>query len=386
MRQGSAPGDGRAHGVPHCRDVVSFRHGARPPAGSTRRREAAKMAAEGWKMAAVADVQSGRRGAGGPLVLAGDGRAALRRFQAALRVGRPVCWMSREPPDGWTPDELGPLVLSTGCVAARRWRRPAEAGSGPGVTVVMPSHRRAPWGLAALRRQSWDTRVLVLDNGVPEDVLMGSVRRISVPWQGHADTRRHALAHVDTPLLLFMSDDAVPLGSGFVGTLARALIDHPGRDAVVARQVPWPLSHPTTRAAIRRWTPARSGLMPHADHVATMYRTDQLRQWLRDRALHGWPIAEDLVWTRGRQVWLEAHAPVLHAHPRRPAALFSRRFAEHRVRMMMGEDAPVDGVLAMMTAAPFAVSAGLRHGPLEVACGLAELAGMALGARAGRSG
>lgn len=307
-----------------------------------------------------------------PLVIRAVDRTTCLRWEAALRVGRPVVW--RGPvPDGWHAGELGPLVHSTQPHIAR-FGAPAAAPDGPPVTVVIPTHRWVPRALPVLRVQSGDTRVLVVSNGGGPEVVAGA-RVWRTTWTGHADTRRRALEQVDTPLVMMMSDDAIPLGRGFVGTMVAAL---GGADAVVARQVPWPTATPRTRAAIRRWTPTGRRTLPHADHVATLYRTADLRRW----ATHDVPIAEDLVWTRGRRVVLAEGAPVLHSHPPHVRADFHRRRAEHAVRARVGASLPVPGIRAALGAAPGVVAgaAGV-HDALHQ---LAELAGMALGARAGR--
>ena len=229
-----------------------------------------------------------------------------------------------------------------------------------------------------MRDQSWPTQVLVVSNGQgPLEVPGAQVWRTE--WTGHAATRSAALSQVSGPLVLFLSDDAVPRGRGFVEALATALLESDA-DAVVARQVPWPHADPTTRARLRQWMSQRGGPMPHADHVATLYRTAQLRSWERPAV----DIAEDLAWTRGRRVRCVAQAPVLHSHERRPTELFRRMRAEHRVRAQLGAALPVDGIRAVIRHCPGAVWGAGREDPGDVLNRLAELAGMGLGARGGR--
>lgn len=300
--------------------------------------------------------------------------AAALRWEAALRLGRRVRWTGAVP-RGWHPAELGPLAE---CCRpdVQPFAPPQGGGDGPAVTAVIPTHRRVPAGLWSLRSQAWPTRILVVSNGVgPERVAGARVWR--TPWTGHADTRRRALAEVDTPLVLMMSDDAVPLGTGFVDRLVRRL-RHSGADAVVARQVPWPTALPATRLALRRWTPPTGGPMPHADHVATLYRTDTLRSL----ATVDVPIAEDLAWTHGRTVMCAADAPVLHSHPPDLVADFRRRRAEHAVRAKLGMHLPIPGLRAALQAVPGACLAA--DTPADLVRRWADLAGMALGARAGR--
>ena len=150
-----------------------------------------------------------------------------------------------------------------------------------------------------------------------------------------------------------------------------------GGDAVVARQVAWPTASATVRARVRAWTPASPGPMPHADHVATLYRTDDLRQWAVDDV----PIAEDLAWTRHRRVVRAPGAVVLHSHVPSVRALLQRRRAEHAVRKQLGMSVPVPGFRAALSSVPGAVAGGP---PAELAFRLAEVFGMAWGAHEGR--
>lgn len=314
-----------------------------------------------------------------PLCLERLGPETGPRWAAALRVGRPVHWTGPIP-DGWHPAELGPLV-ERGPPAVEAWRAPVgTSGSRPAarprVTVVVPTHQRVPWGVAMLRRQTWPTDVLVVsNNGGPTHVP--GARVWQTHWDGHGGTRRRALAQVDTPLVLVMSDDAVPRGFGFVEALATHLLDS-GADAVVARQVPWPTAPLRVRQRLRTWTPPSPGPMPHADHVATLYRTETLRRL----ATTDVPIAEDLAWTTGCDVHRVPGAPVLHSHAPSPVALFRRRAAEHHVRRELGHSCPVPGLRAAVRAAPGVVQAA--SSPHDAMCRLAELVGMGWGAHRAR--
>ena len=296
------------------------------------------------------------------------------RWDAALRTGRPVAWTG-EVPVGWTAAEVGPLVVD-GPPEVMRWATtdppvPAEA---PGVTVVIPTHRRVPWAMRALRLQSWPTQTLVVSNGTgPRTVADAEVW--FTRWMGHAGTRRAALDRVQTPFVLLMTDDAIPRGRGFVATMMRRLVD--GVDAVVARQVAWPTAAAEVRERIRAWTPASTGPMPHADHVATLYRTDALRQW----AVEDVPIAEDLAWTQHRRVIRAPDAVVLHSHLPSAGALLRRRRAEHAVRVQLGAPVPVDGFRSALSALPGTFTSG---SPSAVLGSIAELVGMAWGAHEGR--
>lgn len=314
----------------------------------------------------------GRSGRG-PAVSTLTHQTPVSRWSAALRTGRPLAW-SGPLPSGWRPAEVGPLVDEAGADGVRDWLPPggSEGNGRAVVTVLVPTHRRLPWGLSVLRDQSWPTEVLVVSNGKGPRRVPGA-RVWRTPWLGHAATRSTALSQVDTPFVLMLSDDAVPRGRGFVEALVAGL-QASGADAAVARQVPWPHADATTRQRIRRWTPTSGGPMPHADHVATLYRTAELKSWPRPEVA----IAEDLAWTRGRRVVCVAEAPVLHSHERRAEDLFRRMKAEHAVRAALGADLPVPGLRAALRHTPGTL---LSAHPREVLNRLAELAGMAVGAR-----
>lgn len=305
-----------------------------------------------------------------------DARARAR-LTAALRVGAP---MDLDLPGGLPADldpaEIGPLVRRARSGAPRvhaalqRWAAPgAVAGPGPGVTAVMPASRGRPLGVGALRGQDLPVRVLVLSNGPrgPERVPGAAVLR--VPWRGHGPTRQAAIAHVDTPFVLFTVDDAIVLGAGCLRRMVAAIEAGPW-DAVVARQIPWPDSDPVTRARLRAWTPAADGpeAMPQVDHVCALYRTETLRA----RPLPAVDIAEDLAWSAGQRIGLVPGAPVLHAHPRRSVALFIRERAIHRQRRALGLAPTAAGLPGALLGALGAAGSGPRELLRHAAEGLGQ--------------
>jgi hypothetical protein len=185
---------------------------------------------------------------------------------------------------------------------------------------------------------------------------------------------------VAEPYVLFTVDDAVPCGAGFVRTLVEGL-EASGADAIVARQVPWPDADAVTRARLRRWTPPGTQVVafPQCDHVATLYRTETLRRW----PLPDVPTAEDLWWSRERNVVLCPLAVVVHSHPRRASALYTRNRDIHSERVRMGLAATV-GSLANVGASLPGVFRPLLRGDVQEAANLvAELLGQWQGSREG---
>ncbi|RME23726.1 MAG: hypothetical protein D6798_12935 [Deltaproteobacteria bacterium] len=319
--------------------------------------------------------------------------ASLARVRQALIDGEPIHLVVQDRlPPGLRIDELAPLLTSVR-THDRRLKEAVEArmapsaavGDCPEITVVIPTHRRVPLGLRALRVQDVQPRIIVLSNGENGPVEAEGAEVIRVPWRGHGRTRQEAVDRVETPLVFFTVDDAVPLGRGFLRALALALdAGDPARpwDAMVARQIPWPDTDPVTAERLRRWTPSGRRIVPmaHADNVGTLYRTEVLRR----HPFPDVPIAEDAWWSRGRRVGYLPMAPLVHAHPRRPRALLQRERDIHEQLVRMGEEPAIPSLAALVGALPGVVRPSLKGGSRELAAQLAELTGRYLGARRAR--
>lgn len=314
---------------------------------------------------------------------------SLLRLRQALLAGEPVHMVAKGPlPQGLRIDEIAPLLDSVRThdrrlLAAWEARRAPQARPVdlPAITVVIPTHRRVPVGLKALLAQEPRPRVLVVSNGDDGPLDAPGAEVLRLPWQGHGATRRAAMAHVDTPLVLFTVDDALPLGRGFLRVLAEALLAG-GWDAVVARQLPWPDSDHVTAERIRRWTPSGQRVIefPQADNVATLYRSEVLRR----HPFADVPIAEDAWWSRGRRIAYAPMAPVVHGHPRSPRDLLARERAIHEQLVAMGRPPAVPSLGALVGALPAVVRPSIKGGGRELANQLAELTGQYLGGRKGR--
>ena len=312
------------------------------------------------------------------------GRVAM---EAALRAGEPVLLdLERPPPIGVRLDEIVPLchdVVAWDDALTLSLRAllppPARPGHGARVTAVVPTHRRTPLGLTALRGQDVEVEVLVLANGParPE-----GDRVVRVPWEGHGRTRQRGVELATGEYVLFTVDDALPCGAGFVRTLVEA-IEEGSFDAVYARQVPWPTSDPVTRDRLRAWTPPGRCVVEgaHLDHVAALHR----RATLLAHPLPDVPIAEDLHWGRGRRVGYVPTAPVAHAHRRTPGALWRRTLAVHREHLALGEAPRIPTSGALLGALPGIVGPVLAAGPREVPNQVAELLAQYAAARRGAS-
>ena len=177
--------------------------------------------------------------------------------------------------------------------------------------------------------------------------------------------------------VLFTVDDALPLGEGCVRQLVEAL-GTGGWEAAVARQIPWPDADAVTASRIRRWTPPGHRVVPmsQTDHVATLYRTETLREFPIPQR----PIAEDAWWSKGRRVAYVPGAPVLHSHRREPLTLFTRNRDIHTELVAMGHRPTIPHLGAAVAALPGVVRPTLAYGPMEFMNQLAEIAGQWRGA------
>ncbi len=287
--------------------------------------------------------------------------SGLAALEAALRRGESVRLTAAESPTPW--DEIVPLCESgaRADLADLLPRRPC-ARPDLAVTVVIPTHRSRPIGLARYARQDVRVTPLVLANGAYTDGMR-------VAWEGHGATRNRALTHVLDPYVLFTVDDAIPLGDSFLQTLIERL-EATGADAVTARQIPWPTADAATRARIRAWTPPTPVAKPPLDNVAALYRTSALRDDPFDRV----PIAEDWLWGQRHRIAYAPDAAVVHSHARHFRDLYIRTRDVHRVRIGAGEPPNVPSFSAFLRALPSTVGADLSGA-------LAELLGQYTAAR-----
>ena len=309
-------------------------------------------------------------------------RRERKLMHQALLEGDPIDLELWSPPAPEVRlDDIVPM-----CHRVRTWDRKLTAslrtflppGAEPGhpakVSVIIPTHRQVPWGLRALAGQDIEVEILVVDNGPKpqqgEDLALARVLR--VPWEGHGPTRQRAVEQATGDYIFFTVDDAIPCGAGFLRSLVQALEDG-GYDAISARQLAWPDSDPVTIRRLRAWTPPghRHRAAEQVDHVAAMYR----RQTLLDNPLPSVPIAEDLRWSQSQRPGYLPSAPVVHAHDRKPLALFRRTRAIHAQHIAAGEPPRVPGPLTVLGAAPSLLRPVVEAGPSEILNHSAELLG-----------
>ncbi len=271
------------------------------------------------------------------------------RLSRALRAREPVTLATADIGD-WLPAEIVPLCHAVERPEWQAWLAPpARPNPRPEarVTVVIPAWRAAPLALRALRAQDEPVDIRVAWNGQLQAPEMPEATVQNVAWLGHGRTRQAALAGITTPYVLFLVDDATPLGAGFVRTMVEHL--EQGYDAVWARQIAWPDATRRARNRLRDWCPAE-GPVPETrlDHVCALHRISLLRVDPLDDV----PIAEDWAWGRRHRCGLVAGAPVLHSHRPSFRGSFRRTRAIHGVLRAAGEPATVGGVGDLLRALP----------------------------------
>lgn len=311
----------------------------------------------------------------------------LRQLGDALRRNERVrLVLADDFPKRLRADQIVPLVdaveTRTGAFTqalSAHLPRTGSAGASPiSVTAIVPTHRRTPVGLQALRGQDCDVEVLVLANGDAADRGVQGDRVVQVPWEGHGLTRQRGVEHADGDYVLFTVDDALPRGAGCVRALVQAL-EEGGYDAVFGRQVPWPEADPVTRQRLHAWTPSGTGHWPveRLDHVFALYRRSTLLQ----HPLPSVPIGEDLHWRQGRRVGYVPGAVVVHSHVRRARELYRRTRDLHVQHHLVGDAPRVPTLASVLAALPGVVRPVLRAGLREAPNHLAELLGQWRAAR-----
>ena len=189
------------------------------------------------------------------------------------------------------------------------------------VTVVIPCNEEI---FVAQDAYSQAKEVHILSNG-NQYTAVGTEKRFVVSWKGHAQTRKDAIAQIQSKYTFFSVQDAFPVGNMML-TLVEAL-EKNDWDIVLPRQIPWPDVRPRDRQRLEASMPiAREPYrVPYADHVGALYRTEDLHSWV----LADVPIAEDVWWSVGRTVYCMPTAKILHSHLPSPQDIFLRERETH---------------------------------------------------------
>lgn len=151
---------------------------------------------------------------------------------------------------------------------------------------------------------------------------------------GHGRTRNRLAAGARGEFLLYLSQDALPVGDDFVATLAGALARDPRLAGATARVLPHPDDDPLTARTVLGAPEARPDSVaaiganeggPRFNNVASIVRASVLAEVPFPDVAFG----EDIAWAsrviaRGHRVAFVADAVVRHAHRYGPKEAFRR--------------------------------------------------------------
>lgn len=270
---------------------------------------------------------------------------------------------------------------------------------GPGIEPVL----QAIFGQEA----GFEFEVLVVDSGSSEAELE-SMRRFPVRlWSipkaefGHGPTRNLLAREATGSALVFLTQDAQPLGADWLATLVGTL-DEPGVAGAYSRQVPRPGADPFVSFFLAQMYPAsgcriqgRQRLQPGRvlfSNVGSALRRDVWERLpFRDVIM-----SEDQYWAwdvlrAGYEVAYEARAKVLHSHNYSLATLFRRNWQSGAslrglVQGSAGHTARRGAAYLAGEARHLLVSGAMLQLPRMVAYELVRTGAFWLGFRWGRAG
>jgi rhamnosyltransferase len=177
------------------------------------------------------------------------------------------------------------------------------------------------------------------------------VERIEPGGFDHGATRNRGVQMARGPYVVFLSQDAVPAGAGFLAAITGPLDGDPRVAGVTARQVPRPGADPLTRRDLAGWVAAGEAPRvvfrdPGFDHLPPLERYrlsvfDNAASAARRDLLLAHPFApsrfgEDVEWgarmlSLGHGLAYEPRAVVAHSHRRSARALYRRNYLGHRL-------------------------------------------------------
>lgn len=116
------------------------------------------------------------------------------------------------------------------------------------IGVVIPTYngKQTIYNLLTelIRQRASIHRILVIDSGSTDQTL-SIVKQFDVEWEvipqsefGHGKTRQDALEKMDTDIVVYMTQDAIPADGNAVGNLVQFLLEHDNMAAVCGRQLP----------------------------------------------------------------------------------------------------------------------------------------------------
>lgn len=193
------------------------------------------------------------------------------------------------------------------------------------------------------RGPAWEC--LILDSGTTDGSLREVPRGMRVLPLGqpftHPSSSNAAARAAAAPVLVFLSQDALPLNQFWLARLLDPLED-PGVAASFSRQVPVPGSPVLESRDLRRAYPESGDSPVVLSNAASALRREL---WQRHPFLESLPLAEDLEWGRwaraqGFQVRYAPDSLVEHSHGYDPPTLRRRYELEGAALQALGLEIP----------------------------------------------
>ncbi len=237
--------------------------------------------------------------------------------------------------------------------------------SSPYVSIVLPTFQGArylPETLSALNHQDFRRgfEIVAIDSQssdeTPQLLKQAQARLFSIPQAefGHGSTRNFGVKQARGEIIVFLSQDAVPVGRDWLSELVEAVEDR-RIGAAYARQLPRSDATPLERYFHQTFYPARSRTVKHrAGHflpldrlffsnVCSVARRETCERFPFDETLI---MSEDQVFSRdlllsGLSIRYHARAQVIHSHHYTLPALFRRNFdSGYSLRALGGDSLP----------------------------------------------
>jgi len=229
------------------------------------------------------------------------------------------------------------------------------------VVLVKDGARDLPALADALDAQDLEggLEVLAVDSGSTDgsdgilEARGARVIRIPTAAFDHGDTRNLGAREARAPIVVFLSQDALPQDGRFVRRLVEALEQDPRLAGAFARQRPREGADPLTRRDLKSWVAAqpepRAVFLPAPETLEALsplerhrlLAFDDVASAVRREVLVAHPFektrfGEDVEWAQrvlrlGHGIAYVPEAVVLHSHARTARGLFRRNYLGHRV-------------------------------------------------------
>jgi rhamnosyltransferase len=263
------------------------------------------------------------------------------------------------------------------------------AGADVRVSVVIPTWNggaRFAEVLRALRRQTGvgEVEIVVVDSSSTDETREAArgagARVVEIRKEdfNHGHTRNHGIRESRGQLVGLLTQDALPLGDGFLHALAARLEEDPLAAGVYGRQVPRPGAHPLLRHRLERWAAGRDEPVVQSLPAGAAFERlearerfrlssfDNVASMVRRAAWDALPFArrdfgEDVEWASravraGWRVVFEPTAVVEHSHDRSLYDEFRRIYCDHQNLHELFDLRTVPDLAAVRRAVPWGLA------------------------------